>query len=184
MPSTEGDGVTQTPDEFVRLQSATTGMPQALCRGNMEKIRFVLHEMETVLGGLTRGLDLRRLDRGWVEQGGRTVSYLARPTRWARLAQQLARCALAVDLRRSVEGAAGAQAGPRGALDAPADRPGALIAAGLSARGARFYPTDYAGAAEILLRCERSMFFGDVSTVEAWKGEKRESRSTGPAGAR
>ena len=52
-------------------QSATTGMPQRLCRGNMEKIRFVLDEMERVLGGLTRGLDLRALDDGWVEQGGR-----------------------------------------------------------------------------------------------------------------
>ncbi|MDX1390177.1 MAG: aldehyde dehydrogenase, partial [Acidobacteriota bacterium] len=71
------DGVMQTPDDYVRMQSATTGMPQSMCRANMEKIRFVLDEMETVLGGLTRGLDLSVLDRGWADSGGRPVSYLA-----------------------------------------------------------------------------------------------------------
>jgi acyl-CoA reductase-like NAD-dependent aldehyde dehydrogenase len=36
-----------------------------------------------------------------------------------------------------------------------------------------FYPTDYSGATEILLRCERSMIFGDVSTVKAWTRDPR-----------
>src|SRR5262245_3379364 len=31
-----GDG-TQTPDQFVRMQSATTGLPEHMCRFNMEK---------------------------------------------------------------------------------------------------------------------------------------------------
>ena len=39
-----GDG-TQTPDEFVRAQSASTGLPEHLCRGNMKKNKFVLSEM-------------------------------------------------------------------------------------------------------------------------------------------
>ncbi len=36
-----GDG-TQTPDEFVRAQSATTGLPEHMCRANMKKNAFVL----------------------------------------------------------------------------------------------------------------------------------------------
>src|SRR6185436_11703098 len=39
-----GDGV-QTPDDFVRQQSASTGLPEVLCRANMEKNQFVLGEM-------------------------------------------------------------------------------------------------------------------------------------------
>ena len=36
-----GDG-TQTPDEFVRAQSASTGLPERMCRANMKKNAFVL----------------------------------------------------------------------------------------------------------------------------------------------
>ena len=41
-----GDG-TQTPDEFVRQQSATTGLPEHMCRMNMEKLRYVLEHIST-----------------------------------------------------------------------------------------------------------------------------------------
>ena len=76
LPVDPVDGVMQSPDDYVRMLSATTGMPHTLCRGNMEKIRFVLAEMETVLAGLTRALDLEVLDSGWTHQNGRTVSYV------------------------------------------------------------------------------------------------------------
>ena len=69
-----GDGE-QTPDDYVRQLSATAGLPETLVRANMAKSTYVLAEMETVLGGLTRGLDLEILDRGWGEQEGRMVSY-------------------------------------------------------------------------------------------------------------
>ena len=52
-----GDG-TQTPDEFVRAQSATTGLPERMCRANMKKNAFVLAEMRSILTSLTRGLAL------------------------------------------------------------------------------------------------------------------------------
>ena len=52
-----GDG-SQTPDEFVRAQSASTGLPERLCRANMKKNMFVLSEMRRILTSLTRGLDL------------------------------------------------------------------------------------------------------------------------------
>ncbi len=51
-----GDG-SQTPDEFVRAQSGSTGIPERLCRANMKKNTFVLAEMQRILQSLTRGLD-------------------------------------------------------------------------------------------------------------------------------
>src|SRR5207253_1469336 len=72
-----GDG-TQTPDQFVRMQSATTGLPEHMCRFNMEKNNFVLGNMDKILDSLTRGLDLNILTRGYgVEERGVPVSYQA-----------------------------------------------------------------------------------------------------------
>src|SRR5262249_39212424 len=66
------------PEQFVRMQSATTGLPEHMCRFNMEKNLFVLSEMERILDALTRGLDLNVLTRGYgVEQRGVPISYQA-----------------------------------------------------------------------------------------------------------
>lgn len=59
-----GDG-TQTPDEFARHQSATTGLPEHMCRFNMEKLAYVLTNLRQILGALTRNLDLSGLTRGY-----------------------------------------------------------------------------------------------------------------------
>src|SRR5260221_8320523 len=59
-----GDG-TQTPDQFVRMQSATTGLPEHMCRFNMTKNNFVLANMDSILDSLTRGLDLNILSKGY-----------------------------------------------------------------------------------------------------------------------
>src|SRR5688572_29281335 len=70
-----GDG-TQTPDDFVRMQSATTGLPEHMCRFNMTKNQFVLAEMPRILDALTRGLDLNILSQGYgLEHRGIPVSY-------------------------------------------------------------------------------------------------------------
>src|SRR5947209_14492303 len=58
-----GNG-TQSPDQFVRMQSATTGLPEHMCRFNMKKNHFVLNQMDRILDALTRGLDLNVLSRG------------------------------------------------------------------------------------------------------------------------
>ncbi len=58
-----GNG-TQTPDEFVHHQSASTGLPEHMCRSNMQKNCFVLRNMTGILDCLTRGLDLDILTRG------------------------------------------------------------------------------------------------------------------------
>ncbi|MCH2365437.1 MAG: aldehyde dehydrogenase family protein, partial [Planctomycetes bacterium] len=72
-----GDGV-QTPDDFARQQSSTTGLPEHMCKANMKKNHFVLTNMDKMLDALTRGLDLDILTRGYgVEDRGVVVSYQA-----------------------------------------------------------------------------------------------------------
>jgi acyl-CoA reductase-like NAD-dependent aldehyde dehydrogenase len=173
LPMDPLEGTAQGPEEFVRCQSSTTGMPQTLCRGNMEKIRFVLDEMEQVLAGLTRGVDLAVLDAGWVRQDGRTVCYLGEAN------------GLGAVLPSNSPGVHSLWL-PAVALKVPLVlKPGrqepwtpmrvaqALIAAGCPRQAISFYPTDYSGAAEILLRCDRSMLFGDEGTIRPWKQDRR-----------
>ncbi len=72
-----GDGQ-QSPEDFVRAQSATTGLPEAMCRANMHKNNFVLSHMDQMLDALTRGLDLSVLSNGYgIESRGVVVSYQA-----------------------------------------------------------------------------------------------------------
>lgn len=68
----------QGPEDFVRAQSASTGLPEALCRANLEKNRRVLEDLESVLDALTRGLDLDLFARGYgTEERGVPLSYQA-----------------------------------------------------------------------------------------------------------
>jgi acyl-CoA reductase-like NAD-dependent aldehyde dehydrogenase len=173
LPVDPVDGVRHGPDEYVETLSATTGMPAALARMNMEKIRYVLAEMETVLGGLTRGLDPAVLDAGFAASGGRSVSYIAETD------------ALGVILPSNSPGVHSLWL-PAIPLKTPLVlKPGtrepwtplrviqALVAAGCPAEPLGYYPTDHAGATEILSRAGRSMFFGDAATVRGWQGESR-----------
>lgn len=75
LPVGDGD---QSPEDFVHAQSASTGLPEHMCRGNMEKNHHVLTNMDVMLDALTRGLDLSILTEGHgVEERGVTVSYQA-----------------------------------------------------------------------------------------------------------
>src|SRR4029434_2932887 len=72
-----GDSV-QSPDDFVRQQSASTGLPEHMCKANMAKNHFVLSNMDRILDCLTRGLPLDILTRGYGEEGrGVVASYQA-----------------------------------------------------------------------------------------------------------
>jgi acyl-CoA reductase-like NAD-dependent aldehyde dehydrogenase len=71
-----GDG-TQSPDEFVHAQSASTGLPERMCRANMKKNGFVLAQMRNILTSLTRGLDFDVLTTGRGEERDVPISYQA-----------------------------------------------------------------------------------------------------------
>ena len=165
------DGEVQSPDDYIRQLSATTSLPESLCRANMAKICKVLDEMEEVLGGLTRGLDLSILDRGWGLQGNRPLSYVCQAR------------ALGAVLPSNSPGVHSLWL-PAIPLKVPLVlKPGseepwtpfriaqAFMAAGCPPAAFGFYPADHGGAAEILLRCERSLLFGGDATVGSWKGD-------------
>jgi acyl-CoA reductase-like NAD-dependent aldehyde dehydrogenase len=69
-----GDG-TQSPDEFARAQSASTGLPEKMCHANMKKNGFVLAEMRKILESLTRGLSLDVLSAGHGVERGVPISF-------------------------------------------------------------------------------------------------------------
>jgi acyl-CoA reductase-like NAD-dependent aldehyde dehydrogenase len=160
---------TQSPQDYVRQVSATTGLPHVMVRRNMHKIRTVLAEIEAVVNGLTRHLDLRVLDAGHADG----LSYFPRGE------------SLGVVLPSNSPGVHSLWA-PAFALKTPLVlKPGAaepwtpyrivqaLIHAGAPPEVFGYYPADHAGAAEILRRCGRGMVFGDVSSTRPWQGDPR-----------
>lgn len=167
-----GEG-TQSADEYVEATSATTGLPHNMVRRNQAKIQGVLANMAGVLRGLTRNLDLAILDRGYGEASGAVVSYFRRTD------------SLGVVLPSNSPGVHSLWA-PAFALKTPLVlKPGgqepwtpyrmiqAFIKAGAPPEAFSYYPTDHAGAGEILRRCGRGMVFGDVSTTKVWARDPR-----------
>ncbi len=166
------DDALQSPDYYIRQVSGTTGLPQSLCRKNMEKIRLVLDEMEEVLDGLTRGLDLSIIDSGWGTQDKHLLSYVSQTD------------TLGAVLPSNSPGVHSLWL-PAIPLKTPLVlKPGseepwtpfriaqALIEAGCPPEAFGFYPTDYSGAAEILLHCGKSLLFGGGSTVAPWQANR------------
>src|SRR5690606_29929360 len=65
----------QSPDDYVRQLSSTTGMPHVMVRRNMQRIVSVMENVPEILRGLTRGLDLEILDKGFGEVNGQALSF-------------------------------------------------------------------------------------------------------------
>jgi hypothetical protein len=173
-------GITQTPDDYVRQLSATTGMPHVLVRRNMQKVYGVLAQVDEVLGGLTRGLDLTLLDTGIGMVAGRAVSFFPRGD------------SMGVVLPNNSPGVHSLWA-PTTVLKIPLVlKPGsaepwtpyrmiqAWYAAGLPREAFSFYPSDHSGGNEILRRTGRGMVFGDVKATERWRKEGGRVEIHGP----
>jgi acyl-CoA reductase-like NAD-dependent aldehyde dehydrogenase len=163
----------QTPEDYVKQVSATTGLPFVMVRRNMEKIRGVLASMRTVLAGLTRNVSPATLDSGYGEVGGQTVSFFPR-TR-----------SLGIVLPSNSPGVHTLWT-PSVALKTPLVlKPGtaepwtpyriiqAFIKAGAPREAFNYYPTSHAGAQEILLRTGRGMVFGDTASTAPWRDDAR-----------
>jgi acyl-CoA reductase-like NAD-dependent aldehyde dehydrogenase len=163
----------QTPEDYVKQVSATTGMPYILARRNMLKIKSMLASMESVLNGLTRNLDWEILDRGFGDSEGHAVSFFPRTQ------------SLGAVLPNNSPGVHSLWI-PAFPLRIPLVlKPGSaepwtpyriiqsLIKAGAPREAFSFYPTDHAGAGEILRGCGRSMVFGDASTTSMWENDPR-----------
>jgi len=161
-------GHTQSAEDYIRTLSATSGLPWVMVRRNMAKIHHALVNMRMILNGLTRGLDLSILDRGYGEQFGTRVSYY--PTTQALgLVMPSNSPAVnslwlpAIPLRIPVVIKPG-----REEPWTPYRLIQAFIAAGAPAEAFGFYPTDHEGAGEILKLCGRALIFGDKSTTDRY----------------
>ena len=170
------DGGLQSPEAYVEQLSATTGMPHVMVRRNMLKVHGVLSQVDEVLGGLTRGLDLSVLDEGIGQAAGRALSYFPRGA------------SMGVVLPNNSPGVHSLWA-PATVLKMPLIlKPGsaepwtpyrmvqAWLRAGCPPEAFSFYPADHAGGNEILRQCGRGMVFGDVSATDRWKGDPRIER--------
>src|SRR5579884_3514061 len=168
-----GDG-TQTPDQFARMQSATTGLPEHMCRFNMKKNHFVLHQMEKILDSLTRGLDLEILSRGYgVEERGVPISYQAQSpvlgmvlpsnspgvhTLWLPIIPMQIGLVL--------------KPGPQEPWT-PYRMAEAFVQAGIPRQAIPIYPGLGDVGAAVLQHCPRSLIFGGTATVEQYKRNPR-----------
>ena len=168
-----GDG-TQSVEEFVHQQSASTGLPEHMCLANMKKNAFVLSNMQQILDALTRGLDLEILSRGYGEEGrGVTVSY------------QVQSPVLGAVLPNNSPGVhtlwLPAVALQIGLLLKPGSQEpwtpyrmiAAFIEAGIPAEAFGMYPGGHDVGSALLSRCRRSMIFGSAQTVAQYAGDPR-----------
>jgi len=168
-----GDGE-QLPGEFVRYQSASTGLPEHMCRTNMNKNHFVLSNMDQILEALTRGLDLKILTQGFgVERRGFMVSYqtqgpvlgLVLPsnspgvhTLWLPVIPMQVGLVL--------------KPGPQEPWT-PYRITAAFFKAGVPREAIAIYPGLGEVGAEVVRHTNRCMIFGGTATVESYRGDPR-----------
>ena len=167
-----GDGA-QTPDEFVRAQSASTGLPEHMCRANMKKNAFVLAQMRDILTALTRGLSLDVLTKGYGEERNVPISYQAQSpvlglvlpsnspgvhTLWMPIIPMQIGLVL--------------KPGPQEPWT-PYRMTEAFYAAGVPREAIAIYPGQADVGAAVLDSCARSLIFGGQPTVDRYKGNPR-----------
>jgi acyl-CoA reductase-like NAD-dependent aldehyde dehydrogenase len=160
----------QTPAEFVHAQSASTGLPEHMCRANMQKCAFVLQNSDKILDALTRGLDLNILNRGYgTESRGVIVSYQATtPILGAVLPNNspgvhtLWLPAIPLQIGLALKPGSSEPWTPYRIFYA-------MVEAGIPAESISLYPGSGADVGNALLNaCNRSMIFGSQQTVERY----------------
>ena len=167
-----GDG-TQTAEAFVRAQSASTGLPERMCRANMKKNTFVLSEMRNVLTSLTRGLSFDVLTTGYGEEGEVPISYQAQSpvlglvlpsnspgvhTLWLPILPLQVGLVL--------------KPGPQEPWT-PYRMAAAFFEAGIPREAISIYPGEGDVGAAVLDSCARSLIFGGTQTVDRYRGDPR-----------
>jgi len=167
-----GDG-TQSADEFVHAQSASTGLPERMCRANMKKNAFVLGEMRNILESLTRGLSLDVLTKGHGEERGVPISY------------QIQSPVLGLVLPSNSPGVHALwlpiipmqvglvlKPGPQEPWT-PYRMTAAFVEAGIPKGAISIYPGGGDVGAAVLDACSRSVVFGGTPTVDRYRGNPK-----------
>jgi acyl-CoA reductase-like NAD-dependent aldehyde dehydrogenase len=167
-----GDG-TQTPAEFAKYQSATTGLPLHMVTLNMQKLHYVLTHLDEILVSLMRGLDFDILTRGYGEEHGIMRSYQALTP------------VLGMILPSNSPGVHGLwlpviplqiglvlKPGPQEPWT-PSRMTEAFFQAGVPREAVCLYPGGGEVGAAVLQHCPRNLIFGGTATVEQYKGNPR-----------
>jgi len=173
LPLGDPGGARQSFEDYVRQLSATTGMPVSYCRNNARKIHRVMDEIEPVLRGLLRGMDFSILDRGYGAQDGRTLSFFRDGRVFGAVlpsnspgVHSLWIPAIALKTPIVLKPGREEPWSPLRIIEA-------FAGAGIPRAALGFYPTDHAGAAELLRCVDRAMLFGDAATTRAWADDPR-----------
>lgn len=168
-----GDSM-QSVDQFVHQQSASTGLPEHMCRSNLKKNSFVLANMDQILNCLTRGLDRDILSKGYGEEGrGVIVSYQAQtPILGAVLPNNSPGVHTlwlpAIPLQIGLALKPGSQE-----PWTPYRMVSAFIQAGVPAEAFGLYPGGHDAGGAIMTKTPRSMIFGSAETVAQHAGNPR-----------
>ncbi|REK25212.1 MAG: aldehyde dehydrogenase family protein [Planctomycetota bacterium] len=166
---------TQSPQDFCKMQSATTGLPEHMCAGNMRKNAYVLQHMKDVLQALTRRLPFEILTQGYgTEPGGEVMmSYQANTnvvgmvlpsnspgvhTLWMPVIPLQIGLVL--------------KPGPQEPWT-PYRMYEAFAQAGVPREVMSIYPGGPECGAAVLETCNRAMIFGGTATVERYHGDPR-----------
>lgn len=168
-----GDGQ-QSVDDFIHQQSASTGLPEHMCRNNMQKNCFVLSNIDKILDALTRGLNLEIFSRGYGEEGRNvTVSFQCQtPVLGAVLPNNSPGVHTlwlpAVPLQVGLVLKPGSQE-----PWTPYRMISAYIEAGIPAEAFCLYPGGHDVGSTLMSKCDRSMIFGSAQTVQQYSGNPR-----------
>jgi acyl-CoA reductase-like NAD-dependent aldehyde dehydrogenase len=166
-------GHTQSPQEYIATLSRTSGLPHIMVKRNMAKLHYALTHMEMILNGLSRGLDMSVIDKGFGTQAGCPVSYFPTTNSLGLVMPSNSPAVNSLWL-------------PAIALKIPVViKPGreepwtpfrliqAFIAAGAPPEAFGFYPTDHEGSGEVVKLSGRNLVFGDVAMAKMYEGNPR-----------
>ena len=157
-------------NNLAQQQSASTGLPVALCRANMKKNQFVLGEMRSILTSLTRGLALDVLSRGYGEERNVPISFQAESpvlglvlpsnspgvhTLWMPIIPLQIGLVL--------------KPGPQEPWT-PWRMSQAFFQAGIPKQAISIYPGAAEVGAAVLSHCPKTLIFGSTATVERYHG--------------
>jgi len=162
-------GQAQSSDDFIRVQSATTGLPYTLCRANMKKNHFVLQHMGDILDALTRGLDPEILRSGHgTESRGVTLSYQAMSPVLGMVLPNNSPGVHALWLP-VIPMQVGLVIKPGSAEPwTPYRLAAAFVQAGVPKQAIGLYPGGHDVGAAVMNVCKRSLIFGGQATVDQY----------------
>jgi acyl-CoA reductase-like NAD-dependent aldehyde dehydrogenase len=166
-----GDG-TQTPQQFITCQSATTGLPEHMCRANMEKLHYVLTNLEAILNALTRNLDPKIMSDGYAMEGEIMRS------------RQALTPALGMVLPSNSPGTHGLWLPVIGLQIGLVLKPGpqepwtpyrmseAFFQSGIPREAIALYPGGIEAGRAVVEHVPRKVIFGSIQTVEQYRGDE------------